>query len=228
MRVVVDSVRRDGIRETYRRIIRAVRSRKTVRRQREADRAFDADRRVDTADWVLAPDLVTASSNRGFAVRYEPSNVEDFERLMAKLDVDHSEFVFVDYGSGKGKVLLLAAAYPFKRIVGVEFSPPLVQVARENIAQLGSDAARVELVLKDATEFEPPPEPLVLYFFNPFGLAVLLPVLARVRASLDLHARPAYIVVTGPPEVAEAIEEAGFAPVAVERLGWWTRGVFAR
>ena len=67
----------------------------------------------------------------------------------------------------------------------------------------------------------------MLYFFNPFELPVLRPVLARVRASLEETPRPAYIVVTGPPELAQAIEQAGFEPVDVERLGWLTRGVFA-
>ena len=203
-----------------------MKSRQAARRLREADRAFDAEQQVDTAGWVRAPDLVTDSPNRRFAVRYQPSSVEEFGRLLGKVDLDHREFVFVDYGSGKGKVLMLAAAYPFKRIVGVEFSPPLVQVARENIATLGADAARIEALVADATEFEPPLEPLVLYFFNPFGLAVFRPVLDRIRASFESQPRPIYIVITAPPELGEAIEEAGFAPVDVERLGWLTRGVF--
>jgi hypothetical protein len=52
-------------------------------------------------------------------------------------------------------------------------------------------------------------------------------VLAKVRASLERNPRPAYIVVTAPPEFAQVIEEAGFEDVDVERLGWRTRGVFA-
>jgi predicted RNA methylase len=227
VRVLVRSIRQRGVRATVRRALRSVKSRQAARRLREADRAFDAERRIDTAAWVRTPDLVTDSPNRQFAVRYQPSSAEEFGRLMGMLDVDHRDFVFVDYGSGKGKVLMLAAAYPFKQIVGVEFSPPLVEVARENIATLGADAARIETLVADATEFEPPLEPLVLYFFNPFGLAVLRPVLARIRASLEHQPRPVNIVITAPPELGEAIEEAGFEPVHVERLGWLTRGVFA-
>ena len=126
-----------------------MKARQAARRLREADRAFDAERQIDTAAWVRTPDLVTESPNRRFAVRYQPSSVEEFSGLMAKLDVDHREFVFVDYGSGKGKVLMLAADLPFKRIVGVEFSPPLERIARENIAMLGADAARIETVVMD-------------------------------------------------------------------------------
>jgi len=43
------------------------------------------------------------------------------------------DFTFVDLGSGKGRVLLMASHYPFKRIIGVEFIPELHQVAQENI-----------------------------------------------------------------------------------------------
>jgi hypothetical protein len=43
------------------------------------------------------------------------------------------DFTFIDLGSGKGRALLMASAYPFKRIIGVEFMPELHRVAQENI-----------------------------------------------------------------------------------------------
>jgi hypothetical protein len=227
VRVLFHALRRWGVRGAYGRLVRMLRSRDAARARTAADRAFDAERNVDTAAWVRTPDLVTDSPNRELAIRYQPSSREEFALLMDKLDVRHEDFVFVDYGSGKGKVLLMAAEYPFKRIVGVEFSEPLDRIARQNVQSLGADAARVETLVLDATEFEPPSEPLVLYFFHPFELPVMRRVLARVRASLEREPRPAYVVVTGPPALSDAIEEAGFAPVDVDALGWMTRGVFA-
>jgi hypothetical protein len=206
--------------------VRLVKARSEARRLRRADLVFDAERRVDTGGWVPASALVTASPNRRHTIRYQPTSVDEFGELMAMLDVDHTEYVFVDYGSGKGRVLMLAADYPFKRIIGVEFSPPLVEIAERNIATLGADGARIENLAIDATEFEPPLAPLVAYLFNPFAPTVARPVFERLRASLDEHPRPAYVVVTGPPELAAAIEEAGFSPVEVERLAWRTRGVY--
>jgi SAM-dependent methyltransferase len=226
-RVLLHTVRRRGVRQTAGLILRSVRSREAARERTAADRAFDAARHVDTAGWVRRADLVTDSPNRAHAGRYQPSTVDEFELLMGKLDVDHEDFVFVDYGSGKGRVLLLAADLPFKQIVGVEFSPPLHEIARQNIATLGRHAARVETLVMDAAEYEPPLEPLVLYFFNPFDAPVMRRVLARVRASLERRPRPVYIVVSGQSELAEAIEFFGFTPVDVEDLGWATRGVFA-
>jgi hypothetical protein len=41
------------------------------------------------------------------------------------------EFNFIDLGSGKGRVLLMAADYPFKRIIGVEFMPSVASRGAE-------------------------------------------------------------------------------------------------
>ena len=53
--------------------------------------------------------------------------------------------MFIDIGAGKGRILCLAAAYPFRRIVGVELVPSLVADCRANVASfqpLGVPATR--------------------------------------------------------------------------------------
>jgi len=45
------------------------------------------------------------------------------------------DFTFIDLGSGKGRVLLMASDYPFKRIIGVEFMPELHRAAQENVRE---------------------------------------------------------------------------------------------
>lgn len=226
-RLLQTSLHERGVRETVNRLQRNVALWAHSRKRTQANRRFDDERGVETSRWVRVPDLDTASPNRKYARAYEPSNVDEFELLMSMLRIDHRSFTFVDYGSGKGRALLLAAEYPFGRIVGVEFADSLTRIARRNLAVLGDDAARVEVVLADATSFDPPSEPLVLYFFNPFGPPVLESVLARVRDSVEAMPRPVYVVITGPPELARVVEAAGFEPVEVEELGWRTRGVFA-
>ncbi len=56
------------------------------------------------------------------------------------------DFTFIDLGSGKGRVLLMASEYPFQKIIGVEFMPELHRAAQKNIAgyshAIGSDAGR--------------------------------------------------------------------------------------
>jgi hypothetical protein len=207
-------------------VLRVPATRKRARAKRKSDELFDQQHGVETATSVLMHKLDTKSPNREHAIRYEPSDATDFRRLMNKLRVDHADFAFVDYGSGKGRVLILAAEYPFKRIVGVEFAASLDRVARANVAAAGADP-RIELVFADAVEFDPPSEPLVLYFYNPFRAPVLEQVLARVRQSLERTPRQAYVVIMGSHQLARTLEGSGFEPVDVDRLGGMTRGVFA-
>lgn len=56
-----------------------------------------------------------------------------FRALMASLSAPVDELTFVDLGAGKGRAMLLASELPFRRIVGVEFSPELCDVARRNL-----------------------------------------------------------------------------------------------
>jgi hypothetical protein len=226
-RVLHRSLRTRGLRGTLKRFRRLIARRGELKRQAREDQIFDRERGVDTATWVHVPELDTTSANLEHAMRYQPSGVAEFELLMGKLEIDHRDFTFVDYGSGKGRVLMLAAGYPFKRIVGIEFAESLHEIAVENIATLGPDASHIEAMLMDATEYEPPPDPLVLYFFSPFSAQILRQVLARVLASLERKPRAAYIVLTGPPSLAEAVEDLGFERRDVEELGWRTRGVFS-
>jgi len=50
----------------------------------------------------------------------------------------------------------------------------------------------------DATEFEMPPGPLVVFFFNPFGELLMSHVLANIRRSLEQTPRPLIIVYNNP------------------------------
>lgn len=222
----VGSLRTRGLRGTVDRTVRARRQRSVERDRARADRAFDDQLGVETATWVRSSALRTSSPNRQFAVRYQPSDADNIRSLIGGVDEDLSSFVFVDVGSGKGRVLIVAAEYPFARLVGVEFSEPLVRTARENIAKVGDDP-RIELVCMDAVDFEMPLEPLVAYFFNPFGAPVLSKVLANLRSSLDRLPRPAYVLLVGPDPLVREVEGAGFAVVHAQSETWETRGVFA-
>ncbi len=55
--------------------------------------------------------------------------------MLEQLHLDCHRFCFVDVGSGKGRALLLASDYPFRKIIGVELSPELDRIARANIAR---------------------------------------------------------------------------------------------
>jgi SAM-dependent methyltransferase len=116
-------------------------------------------------------------------------------RLLRRLDIDYADYAFVDFGSGKGRTLLLASELPFKRVTGVEFSGELNECAERNISlQRRRQAESVVSLHCDATEFELPPDNLVLYFFNPIKAEVLDKVLANLASSLEARPRKVIII----------------------------------
>jgi SAM-dependent methyltransferase len=97
-------------------------------------------------------------------------------RPLAPID----EFTLVDLGAGMGRALLLAAEYPFRRVVGVEFHPTLARIGRRNLAlwrTAGRARSPMRILGGDATEYELPQGPCVVFLFNPFAAAVLRKVL---------------------------------------------------
>lgn len=167
-------------------------------RQRYGDVDYDWDYRVDTTGATVG------WRNRlmgMFLSSYEPTDPRGFQEMLSSLDLHFEEFTFIDLGSGKGRTLLMAADYPFRRIVGVELLPELHRVAQQNIARYKSESQKcfaLESICADARSFSFPPEPLVLYLFNPLPEPGLAQVISNLEQSLREHPRRAYILYYNP------------------------------
>ena len=90
---------------------------------------FDLRYGTDTCDPLRLSDLRISSPNKGYGVDYSATKPRVFARFMKLVPLLPAS-VFVDFGCGKGRVMLLAARHGFKRVIGVEFSPELCQAAR--------------------------------------------------------------------------------------------------
>lgn len=170
------------------------------KKSRFGDIDYDCDYGVDTT-WARLP--MSVRLRELFTERqYQPTDPQEFHEVIGRVKADLSQFVFIDMGSGKGRALLLACAYPFREIVGVEVQPELHRIAQENILRFDGTrkCGRISSVCMDAREFEFPPEPLFLYLFNPFPDYVLEKVIANLRASLRQNPRPAFVLYNTPWE----------------------------
>ena len=211
------ALRTYGMTGSARRGYALIRSAPGSRRARQEERAFDRRFGVDTAGVVRLEGLAIGGLNREFGVRYQGSNPDAVRRMIRELEIEYEDYVFVDIGSGKGRVMLVASEFPFKHIVGVEFSPELHATAERNIAGYRNPAQRstsIESVCMDATEYELPLEPLVLYFYNPFLETMMRTVLGRIASSLDRTPRSAYLLFRGDPSMTALIEAANFVRVS--------------
>lgn len=110
--------------------------------------------------------------------------------------------VFVDLGSGKGKVLLIAGRLPYRRIIGVEIDEELAACSRRNIrrAQPWLRAQEVESVTANVLEWPVPDETSIIFMFNPFIGHTFHAVIGQVFESYDRRPRSLHIVYRYPWE----------------------------
>jgi SAM-dependent methyltransferase len=151
--------------------------------QHLTERAFDRRHGVDTYAFVQVRDMADLSDAQRAAMHeYGPTRAMDFGPLIAGLDLDLSAYAFLDVGSGKGKALLLAAAFPFRRIEGVELSAALHETAAANIAAYRGPRHhdRIASHAGDALTHPLPEGPLLVFMFNPFPAEVVSAFLDRL------------------------------------------------
>ena len=156
---------------------------------------------VPTKDPVALSGLTIRSPHPEQGHDYRPSPCQLVEWVLAAIDYDFSKLTFVDYGAGKGRVLLLAAEHPFAAVGGIEFAEELHDDAAMNIAQYPRSRMRcrnVECVLADASEVGPPDGEAIHYFFNPFSREVFAKVLNNIVLSYRHKPRRLYLVLVDP------------------------------
>ncbi len=157
---------------------------------RPAGQRFDAVNGITTEALIFLGELDPENVGPGieFATHYEATPVGDIERLLDAAPLAPERSTFVDIGSGMGRVVFVASRRPFRQIVGVEISPALHQIARDNRERWPQADVRcrdVRLVRADAASFSFPRGDLVVYLYNPFRAEVLEPVLDALLRDPD-------------------------------------------
>jgi hypothetical protein len=182
VRHATEHVRTVGIAETARWMLRRIQWRVLERRYR-----------------IRTEGIIPMSAlglENGEALDYVATDYSDFSRMMRALQVDPAEHAFVDFGAGLGRVVILAATYPFRRVIGVEHSPALAGRARDNVEHSRPRLAcqSVDIVVSDAAAFVLPSDASVFFFNNPFQGQVLEAVLANIRELARRAHRPLLLV----------------------------------
>lgn len=160
-------------------------------KSRSGGRRFDHDYGVTTHAVLFLTDLDpdSAGDAGAHATHYEAVPVPDFRALMALLPEEAiSNATFVDVGAGMGRAVILAAEYAFKQVLGIELSPGLYEVAKENLTTARERGLRchdVRLVRGDARIAHYPPGDLVIFLFNPFDAVALRVTLASIAGRRD-------------------------------------------
>ena len=105
---------------------------------------------------------------------------------MEQLPIDPGVDGFVDYGCGKGRAVVLAATNPFTKVIGVERTKKLADIARDNVerARRHITCPDVQITNVDAREWSVPHDITIAFLCNPFGGDILDNVMERIYKSL--------------------------------------------
>ena len=133
---------------------------------------------------------------------YEPTQFANIRRIFGSLTIDPGRDVFLDYGAGMGRMMVMAAMEPFRRVIGIELTEQFSAIARANLDHLRRRfrCPQVELITADACDFVVPPDVTVIYIYHAFSGKVLARVLERIRQSLDAAPRKTTVIYCAPPE----------------------------
>ena len=156
---------------------------------------FDQMHGVDTSGLVPAKHLVTGHANDEHVTAYygvAPSILRSLIHQWRETIPPHpiSSYTFIDIGAGKGRGLLVASEYHFRKVIGIELNPALAGVARANVAHwtaarasdpTAAPLAPIEVLEQDALDYIFPATPTLLFLFHPFEAPVLKQLLRRIE-----------------------------------------------
>lgn len=157
------------------------------------DGSFDRKYGTRTSGVFYLQELDIDSDNVHHGVYYEstPTN-KMFLEILNSLDIRYEDFAYYAFGSGMGRTLLLASNFPFREVVGIEFSERLHRRAVENIRiyrDSGQRCSSITSLCLDATQS----------------------VLANIQRACAEHPRQIVLIYYNPLS-ADLIDELGFLP----------------
>lgn len=138
------------------------------------DRFFEKRLGLELNKIVPKEELITSYSTKNHACSYMPVYTRNLSELFNEVKKTSIKFeYFIDIGCGKGKPCFYAKAiFPDAKIIGIDFSEPLIDIAKKN-QQKAFPNANINFLIQDATEYKIPQATNLLFLFNPFDSKIL-------------------------------------------------------
>ncbi len=187
---------------------------------RARDRAFDLWRGIDSAGDISLNGFTPIGWHAVDATYYSAGDPVVLRRALSSLQLDFPRYTFIDLGSGKGRIVLVAACLPFRRVIGVEFVKEFHEIALANLRRWPASkilCGKITLKCEDATAFDFPPDPLVVYLFNPFGGRLMAQVMSNLAVSVRERPRDVVILYVNPKQEKVVLETPGIHLLARDK-----------
>ncbi len=165
---------------------------------RTGDDEFDLKYGTDTSE-VLSM-RYDEQPKPGQIVRSIPTHPKVLRYILRNLGINHRDFIFIDFGCGKGRALLCASDFPFTRIIGVEWSKDLSAIAKRNLEIYSSykqKCTELGVHCMNVLDYKFPPSNTLLYMYSPFGPKITTQVFENIQRSVLAIPRRFLIVYSG-------------------------------
>jgi 16S rRNA G966 N2-methylase RsmD len=160
------------------------------------DYCFDIKNGTDTFWRVNLDEFEISDEQRDRGQGYQPTHAFPLRKLFGKLMIPSGK-VLVDFGSGKGRVLLIASEYGFKEVRGIELSSELCDIARKNVS-VYKEKIKTETICTilntDVLDYQVKDDEDVFYMYNPFDDYVVTRVMEKINESYSNHKRKIWII----------------------------------
>ena len=142
---------------------------------------------------------------------YQGANYFLLEKAFDYLKSINANGHFIDFGCGKGRVLIVAAHYGYAKLTGIDFAAALCEAAKTNIKDVHHrfPLTQFNIICDDASDYKVQPDDIIFFFFNPFDETVMLEVAKNILKSLKEKPRDIFIVYLNPVH-KEIFLSAGF------------------
>jgi SAM-dependent methyltransferase len=163
-----------------------------------ADKLFDIRYGIDTCTWSQLSELTIDSDNIDRGLEYEPTRMLAVRKLFNGIKhIIPADSVFVDFGCGKGRVLLVASEFGFREARGVEFAHELSEIARKNceIYKIKTKFnGGFKITEGDVANYAINIDENVFFNYNSFDEVVMSQVLRNIIASLKINPRKILLI----------------------------------
>jgi SAM-dependent methyltransferase len=157
--------------------------------------------KINTIETADLDDLTIVEGDKTKSSRYEALNYYILETLLgAFCRLFPHEKNIVDVGSGKGRVMIVAAHYGFKNITGIDFAKELCDSANQNIRKIQGQFPHTTFTIhcSDILNYNINAGDKVFFLFNPFNKEIMEKFLEKIDASVSRSPRTIYFMYANP------------------------------
>ena len=171
------------------------------------DYLFDINNRTNTNGLISLDKLLIKSKNKKSGRDYQATRVVPLKKLFNYIKKYHDpkSSVLVDFGSGKGRVLLVASNFCYQKVRGIEFAHALCDIAKNNLAIYTnriSSKTQFQIIESDVVDYRINSDENVFFMYNPFNESILSTIINNIVLSLSRSPRKILIIYHNPKHTA--------------------------